>query len=110
MVFTFLVVRAPTGLIQGSLLTMGIVMVLCGLFIYRYPVPLTILALVLQVLVTAVVAFLNPALEQAPWVGLIALLIGLGRAVHVAITYERANAVARSMLASAPVSRGVPRA
>jgi hypothetical protein len=79
-----------------SLIALGILFVVFGVIIYRFPVPVTVLSLVLYILGTLVtfglIAAVNPAGLGAMGFGIIiriAIIVGLVKAVQSALAYER---------------------
>jgi hypothetical protein len=76
-------------LIYGALIALGAAFVIMGLFVKKYPVPLTITALVLFIGVHAVLAILNPVNLAAGLLLKVIFIVGLAKAIQAAIAYER---------------------
>jgi hypothetical protein len=77
-------------MVYGAAIVLGVVFVVCGVLVNRFPVPVTILSLVLYVSATLGFAVLNPA-TLAP-VGLIVkvlIIVFLAKAVQAALAYEK---------------------
>ena len=88
-------------LIHGGAAALGIVFVVLGLAVYKYPVPATIAGLVLYIGANAVFFILNPELfkQVYPLLIKIAIAAALVKSIQSAIEYEREKA---SEMASNP--------
>jgi hypothetical protein len=81
-------------LIHGATAALGVAFVLLGLLIKTFPVPVTILGLVLYIGATAVFAVLNPASLLSGLPFKILIIFVLGKSTQAAIAYQRATALA----------------
>jgi hypothetical protein len=81
---------------DGAFIAMGLLFVVFGIIIHRFPVPVTVISLVLYLLGTvvtvAILAVSNPAVLAGMTVGLIVrvlIIVALVKAVQAALAYER---------------------
>jgi hypothetical protein len=74
---------------QGLILLLGVVFILLGLFVNRYPVPCTVTGLVLYILAWLGSGIFNPASLAAGLIIKIVIIAFLFRAVQAAFAYER---------------------
>lgn len=76
-------------LIYGAGAAIGIVFILCGIFLEKFPVPLTILSLVLYVGAAAGFAFLDPASLMQGAIIKVIIVVSLAKSVQTALAYQR---------------------
>ena len=76
-------------IIYGSALALGVIFVILGIMVYAYPVPITILALVLYIGAAAVFGFINPATLWQGVILKIIVIVILVKSVRAAIAYQR---------------------
>jgi hypothetical protein len=76
-------------LITGSAVLLGVLFVVFGLIVKRYPVPITITSLVLYVAATLLFGVLNPPSLAAGAVIKIVIIVALAKAIQSALAYER---------------------
>ncbi len=76
-------------LIQGAMLALGVVFVVLGLAVKRYPVPATVLGLVLYVGAGVIAGLLNPEILLQGIIIKILIVAGLIKAVQSAVVYQR---------------------
>jgi hypothetical protein len=94
--------RIPPGIValvygfDGAFILMGLLFVIFGIIIHRFPVPVTIISLVLYILGTVVtlgiLAVSNQGMQAGMTVGLVVrvlIIIALVKAVQAALAYER---------------------
>lgn len=75
--------------IYGAVIFLGILFVVFGLTVKFYPVPITIISLILYVGAAAIFAVLNPtSLAQGAIIKVI-IIIGLAKAIQSAVAFER---------------------
>jgi hypothetical protein len=87
-------------LIGGGTVFLGVLFVVFGLIIYKFPVPVTALSLILYVGVNAVFALLNPdwaKVNALAWVIRIIIVVGLVKALQAAIAYQKEQNRAAAM-------------
>lgn len=80
------------GLVQmiyGAGAAVGLIFILCGIFLEKYPVPLTILSLILYVGGTAGFAYLDPTSLMRGVIVKVIIVVSLGKAVQTALAYQR---------------------
>jgi hypothetical protein len=73
----------------GIFLGLGVLFVIFGIIIHSFPVPVTILSLVLYLLGAVVSAFIDPKTLAAGLVIKIIIVVGLVKAIQAALAYER---------------------
>jgi hypothetical protein len=83
-------------LIQGAVIALGVLFVVFGLIVKKYPVPITITSLVLYIGAAAVLGLLDPATLVQGIVFKIIIIVGLAKSIQSALAYEREKAVASS--------------
>lgn len=76
-------------MIYGAAIAVGTVFVVSALLIRKYPVPLTILSLVLYVGATAGFAYLDPATLLSGIIFKVIIIVLLGKSVQTALAYQR---------------------
>ena len=76
-------------IIYGGLIALGAAYIVMGLLVKRFPVPLTVAALVLYVGSALFFAWLEPMTLAQGVIIKIFIVIGLVKAVQAAIAYER---------------------
>lgn len=79
--------------IYGAMMALGIYFILAGVFLKKYPVPLTILSLILYVGANAGLAMLDPSSIASGIIIKIFIVIALAKSVKTALAYqnERTN-------------------
>ncbi len=75
--------------IQGVFLVLGIVFIVCGLLVKRFPVPATLTALVLYILSTVGMMGLDPASLARGIIIKIIIIVALVKAVQAAFAYQK---------------------
>jgi hypothetical protein len=75
--------------LQGGFLALGVLFIIFGLLVKRFPVPITIAALVCYVGAHLVALALNPAAAGAEMIVKIAIVLALVGAIQSAFAYER---------------------
>ena len=83
-------------LIGYTVIALGALFILFGLIVKRYPLPITIISLVLYLGATAVFAYLLPETLYAGFIIKIIVIVALAKAVQSAIAYESERRVAAS--------------
>jgi hypothetical protein len=78
-------------LVNGIAVLLGVVFIVCGIMVYKYPVPATILSLVLYIGAAAVYGVLDPTTLASGWIIKIFIVIALFKAVQAALAYEKEN-------------------
>lgn len=76
-------------IVYGAAVLLGGVFVVSGALLKQFPVPLTILCLVLYVGATAGFAYLNPASLMSGIIFKVIIVVSLGKAVQTALAYQR---------------------
>ena len=76
-------------LIYGASIALGVVLIVLGLLVKQFPVPATVLGLILYIGANAGYAFLNPASLISGIIIKILIVVGLVRAVQAAIAYQK---------------------
>lgn len=76
-------------MIYGAGLALGIYFVMAGFFVKKYPVPLTILSLVLYVGATAGFGMLDPTSIVRGLIIKIIIVVALGKSVQTAFAYQK---------------------
>jgi hypothetical protein len=89
-------ILALTRMIYGGTAALGLVFVICGLLIKKYPVPLSLTALTLYLAGNAVFALLNPLSLAAGIVIKVIIIFGLVKAVQAAFAYQKEQNLARA--------------
>jgi hypothetical protein len=75
--------------ITGSFFAMGVLFVIFGVLVYRFPLAMTITSLVLYLLATVAMAALNPVgLATGSFIRII-IIVALAKSIHSAYVYER---------------------
>ena len=76
--------------ISGSATALGVVFVILGIMVYTYPVPVTVLGLVLYIGRAAVFGFIDPTLHwRKAWLIKIIIVVALVKSVQAAIAYQK---------------------
>jgi hypothetical protein len=75
-------------LIAYSVIALGVLFVIFGLIVKKFPVPITIISLVLYLGATAIFAFLSPETIAAGLIVKVIIIAGLAKAIQSAIAYE----------------------
>ncbi len=75
--------------VYGGLALMGVLFLVFAMIIKSYPVPITIISLVLYILATIGIGYLNPASIASGIFLKVIIVVGLFRAVKAARAYER---------------------
>jgi hypothetical protein len=81
--------KRGTQLVCAAFAALGVAFIVMGFFVYAYPVPITVLALVLYLAGWAISAAMNPANIAAGIVIKIVIIVGLGKSIQAALAYER---------------------
>ena len=76
-------------LIYGASIALGVVFIVLGLLVKQFPVPTTVLGLILYIGANAGYAFLNPASLMGGIIIKVIIVVGLIRAVQAAIAYQK---------------------
>ena len=76
-------------IIYGSALAVGAVFIGLGIMVYRFPVPATVLGLVLYIGGAAIFGFLSPATLVQVAIFKIIVIVALVKSIHTAISYQR---------------------
>jgi preprotein translocase subunit SecF len=74
---------------QGSFLVLGIVFIICGILVKRFPVPCTVGALVLYILAALATAALDPSTLARGIIIKIFIVVALFKAVQAAFAYQK---------------------
>jgi hypothetical protein len=92
-----------TRLVNGIAVLIGLVFVVCGVYVYQYPVPATVISLVLYLGSAAVYGVLDPTTLARGWIIKIIVVVCLFKAVQAAIASENERkAAANAALQSNP--------
>ena len=75
--------------IYGGALALGVAFVVFGIIVKLFPVPITILSLVLYILSALVFAALNPMSLLAGLLMKVIIIVALSKAIKAAFEYER---------------------
>jgi hypothetical protein len=75
--------------IQGSFLVVGIVFIICGVLVYRFPVACTVSSLVLYILAALATAALDPSTLAQGIVIKVIIIVALFKAVQAAFAYQK---------------------
>jgi hypothetical protein len=81
-------------IIAGVAVALGVVFVVFGLVVNRFPVPITITSLVLYVGAAAVFGLIAPATLLQGIIVKVIIVIALAKSIQAAIAYEREKAAA----------------
>jgi hypothetical protein len=81
-------------LIAYSVIGLGVLFVIFGFIVKKFPVPITIISLVLYLGATAIFAYLAPETIAAGIIIKVIIIIGLAKAIQAAIAYENDRRVA----------------
>jgi hypothetical protein len=81
-------------LIGGALIALGVLYIIFGIVINRYPVPVTIISLVLFVGVNAVFAVIEPKVLVQGVIWKILIIVVLVKAIQSAVAYEKERSAA----------------
>lgn len=76
-------------LIYGSFAFLGVVYVILGLLVRAFPVPATVLGLVLYIGSTAILGFINPILLLTGWFWKILIVVGMAKSIQAAVAYQK---------------------
>jgi len=77
-----------TRLVNGIAVLIGGVFIACGIYVYRYPVPATVVSLVLYLGCAAVYGVIDPSTLARGWIVKILIVVALFKAVQAALAYE----------------------
>jgi hypothetical protein len=75
--------------IDGTAIGIGVVFVILGMIVYRYPVPVTVGALVLYIGCAAVFGYINPMILVQGVIIKVLIVIALVKALQSAVAYQR---------------------
>ena len=81
-----------TRVLAGALSALGVLYIVFALIVHRYPVPVTVTALVIYVGVTIISAILNPEafFQSTPALAIkVVIIVALVKAVQTAVVYQR---------------------
>jgi len=84
--------------IQGIAIALGVVFVILGLIIKMFPVPVTVIGLVLYVLANIGFGILDPTTLARGAIFKIIIVVALAKAIQSAIAYERERAASAAEL------------
>jgi hypothetical protein len=73
----------------GATAALGVVFVILGMMVYTYPVPVTILGLVLYIGAAAVFGFIEPMTLAQGWFFKIIVIVALVKSVQAAVAYQK---------------------
>jgi hypothetical protein len=76
-------------MIYGATVALGVIFVILGIMVYTYPVPATVLGLVLYIGAAAIFAFLNPASLVQGVILKIIVVVALVKSIQAAVAYQR---------------------
>ena len=76
-------------MIYGATVALGVVFVILGLMVHAYPVPATVLGLVLYIGAAAIFAFLDPATLVQGVIFKVIVVVALVKSVQAAVAYEK---------------------
>ena len=79
-------------LLNGGAVALGVLFVVFGLIVNKYPVPITILSLVLYIGAAAVFGLIDPATLAQGLVWKIIIIVMLAKSIGSALAYEREKA------------------
>ncbi|MCC7475961.1 MAG: hypothetical protein IT425_11230 [Pirellulales bacterium] len=74
--------------VDGIAVLLGVVFIVCGILVYTYPVPVTIVSLVLYLGSAAVFGVIDPSTLAKGWIVKIVIVIALFKAVQAALAFE----------------------
>lgn len=83
-------------IIYGSLMALGILYIIFGLIIHTYPVPISILSLVLYIGVNAILGYLDPMNIASGILFKIIIVAALIKTIQAAISYQSEQNLLRS--------------
>jgi hypothetical protein len=86
--------KREAQLVCAGFAAIGVVFIVMGFFVNAYPVPITILALVLYLAGFAISAVLDPTTIVQGIILKIIIIAGLSRSIKAALAYERERAAA----------------
>lgn len=75
--------------ISGTFFAMGVLFVIFGMLVYRFPLTSTITSLVLYLLATAAMAVINPIVLATGSIIRIIIIVALAKSIHSAYVYEK---------------------
>jgi predicted nucleic acid-binding protein len=78
-----------TQLVNGIAILIGAVFLVCGALVYTYPVPTTVVSLVLYLGSAAAFGVIDPTTLARGWIVKILIIAGLVKAVQAALAFER---------------------
>lgn len=76
-------------IIYGSLIVLGVIYVILGILVPTFPVPATVLGLVLYIGAAAILGFLNPITLVSGWLFKIIIVVALAKSIQSAVAYQR---------------------
>jgi len=98
-----------TKVINGVGVGIGVLYLFFGIYVKKYPVPITITSLVLYIGSLAVFGYMDPMSLARGWLIKILIIVGLFKAVQAAIAFEserKSFAEESSVEPNVPLSRG----
>lgn len=78
-----------TQISGGGFVALGVVFIILGMLVYRYPVPCTVLAMVLYLAGQAMTALADPQMLVNGFVIKIIIIVALAKAIQTATAYRR---------------------
>lgn len=76
-------------IVYGATILLGVVFVVLGLMVYAYPVPVTVLALVLYIGAAAIFGFLSPMTLAQGLIFKIIIIVALVKSIQAAVAYQK---------------------
>jgi hypothetical protein len=90
-------------LLQGGAAAIGVVFIILGLMVKKYPVPSTIIGLVLYIGGNALFGYMDPETLAKGWLIKIIVVVVLIKSIKAAIAYKRAQTAAETTTLLVPV-------
>jgi hypothetical protein len=92
-----------TQLLSGALIALGVLFIIFGLIVQRYPVPITVTSFVLYVGAAAVFGYWDPATLMAGLIFKVIVVAVLIKAIASAIAYQKAETAQQPLGALNPL-------
>jgi hypothetical protein len=89
-------------LVYGGTIALGIVFAILGFLVPKFPVPATIIGLVLYIGATAIFAMIDMSTLMSGFVIKAVIIVSLFKAVNAALAYQKQSDKANAEAASAP--------
>jgi hypothetical protein len=83
-------------LIAGVVIFLGVLFVIFGLIVKRYPVPVTIIGFILYVGAGVIFGIMDPATLMAGIVVKVIFIVALAKAIQAALAYQRDQSLVRA--------------